>query len=163
MKVQQKTSPMRVAAAASIVIAGFCLVTAILFISMSDKSAASRDFIEYWAAGQQLVHGANPYDRAAILHLESAVGLDDTEPRISFSPPVAFFLALPLGYVSAKAGIILWTLALIVSLSISIWILWILNGRPDSRLHLLGYVFAPAVACQMAGQLGTFLLLGITL
>jgi hypothetical protein len=36
-------------------------------------------------------------------------------------------------------------------------------GRPDNRLHLLGYCFAPVMECLMAGQLGIFLLLGMTL
>jgi hypothetical protein len=156
-------SPWRVVAASCIVVAGFFLVAGILFFGLSNKSAANRDFIEYWAAGQQLVHGANPYDGAAVLRLERTVGFDGDKPKITFSPPVAFFLVLPLGFVSAKSGMILWSLALLTSLSISNWILWILNGRPGSRYHLLGYLFAPVLACQMAGQLGTFLLLGVVL
>jgi hypothetical protein len=158
-----KTNASRVFVACCIVVAGFCLVAGILFFGLSDKSAANRDFVEYWAAGQQLVHGANPYDAEAILRLERAVGLDSNKPKITFSPPVAFFLVLPLGLLGAKTGLILWSLALLMSLSISNWILWIVNGRPASRLHLLGYFFAPVLACQMAGQLGTFLLLAIAL
>jgi hypothetical protein len=158
-----RVSPLRVVAASCIVVAGFFLVAGILFFGLSNKSAANRDFIEYWAAGQQLVHGANPYDGAAVLRLERAVEFDGNKPKITFSPPVAFFLVLPLGFVSAKTGVILWSLALLSCISISNWILWILNGRPSSRYHLLGYLFAPVLACQMAGQLGTFLLLGVVL
>jgi len=158
-----KASPLRIFGASCIVFAGFCLVASILFFGLSNKSAANRDFIEYWAAGQQLIHGANPYDGAAILRIERAVGFDGNKPKITFSPPVAFFLALPLGFVSAKTGLVLWSLALLAGVSLSIWILWLLHGRPDSRYHLLGYLFAPVLACQMAGQLGTFLLLGVVL
>jgi hypothetical protein len=158
-----QVSRLRLVGASCIVVTGACLVACILFFGLSDKSATKRDFIEYWAAGQQLVHGADPYDGAAILRLERAVGFDGNKPKITFSPPVVFFLALPLGFVSAKTGLILWSLALLISLSLSNWILWILNGRPDNRYHLLGYLFAPALACQMAGQLGTFLLLGVVL
>jgi hypothetical protein len=158
-----KTSPLRVVAAACIVAACFCFVVGMFVVFLNDKSAAQRDFIEYWAAGQQLTRGANPYDATAILQLERAVGLDGDQPKVTFSPPVALFLALPLGFVSPKAGLILWLLVLVASLSASIWILWILHGRPDSGLHLCGYLFAPAVACLMAGQLGIFLLLGIVL
>jgi hypothetical protein len=158
-----QVSRLRLVGASCIVVAGACLVACILFFGLSDKSATKRDFIEYWAAGQQLVHGADPYDGAAVMRLERAVGFDGNNPKITFSPPAAFFLALPLGFVSAKTGLILWSLALLISLSLSNWILWILNGRPDSRYHLLGYLFAPALACQMAGQLGTFLLLGVVL
>jgi hypothetical protein len=156
-------SPRRRFAAACIVLAGACLVACILFFGLTEKSAANRDFIEYWAAGQQLTHGANPYDGVAILRLEKAAGYDGDKPKISFSPPVAFFLSLPLGLVGVKAGVILWSIALLAAISISNWILWIVNGRPDNRLHLLGYLFAPVLACQMAGQLGSFLLLAVLL
>jgi hypothetical protein len=158
-----KKSPLRVLAAGCIVAAGFCLVAGIYIVGLTDKNAAERDFIEYWAAGQQLVHGANPYDPAAILRLERSAGLVGNQPKVTFSPPVAFFLVLPLGLLGAKYGLIVWLLVLLACLSISIWILWILNGRPSSRLHLLGYLFAPTTACLMAGQLGIFLLLGLVL
>jgi hypothetical protein len=36
-------------------------------------------------------------------------------------------------------------------------------GRPDSRYNLIGLVFAPVIAYLMAGQLGTFFLLGFVL
>jgi len=38
-----------------------------------------------------------------------------------------------------------------------------MNGMPENRLHLLGYIFAPALACILAGQAGTILLLGLIL
>ena len=155
--------PQRAIAAAAIVAAGFCLVASIYIIGLSDKNAAQRDYIEYWAAGKQLIRGADPYDPVAILHIERAVGLEGYQPKVNFSPPVTLFVALPLGLVSAKIGLVLWLLFILACLSISIWILWILHGRPDSRLHLLGYMFAPVPACLMAGQLGIFFLLGLVL
>lgn len=158
-----KKSPLRTFAAAAIVAAGFCLVAGIYFVGLSNKNATERDYIEYWAAGQQLVHGADPYDPLSILRIERAAGLDGNQPRISFSPPVAFFLAVPLGCVSAKTGLIAWLLILLACLSASIYILWTLHGRPNNRIHLLGYLFAPSLACLMAGQLGIFLLMGLVL
>jgi hypothetical protein len=159
-----KKIPWRGLAAASIVAAGLCFVVGIYVIGLSDKNAAKRDFISYWAAGQQLAHGANPYDFGAVRGLELGAGREAGEPILMMrNPPVALFLAYPLGLVSAKTGLILWLLALLAGLSVSIWILWLLNGRPDSRFHLLGYVFAPALACLMAGQCGIFLLLGVVL
>jgi hypothetical protein len=158
-----KKSPWRAFAAALIVAAGFCFVTGVYVLGLTDKNATERDFIQYWAAGQQLVHGANPYDLAAILRIEQAAGLEGGQPKITFSPPVAFCFFLPLGYVGAKTGLILWLLLLLAGLSVAIWMLWILQGRPQSRYHLLGYAFAPALSCLMAGQLDVFLLLGIVL
>ena len=102
--------PQRAIAAAAIVAAGFCLVASIYIIGLSDKNAAQRDYIEYWAAGKQLIRGADPYDPVAILHIERAVGLEGYQPKVNFSPPVTLFVALPLGLVSAKIGLVLWLL-----------------------------------------------------
>jgi hypothetical protein len=155
--------PMRVFAFCCMITVSLCFVVGGLVLTTSDKDTTKRDYIEYWAAGQQLVHGANPYDVTAALQLERAVGLEGEHPRVTWSPPAAFVLLLPLGFVSAKTGSILWSLALLASLSISIWVIWILNGRPYNRFHLLGYMFGPVVVCLMAGQLGIFLLLALVL
>jgi hypothetical protein len=156
--------PLRKFAAAAIVVAGLCFVVAIYIIGLSDKNAAGRDFISYWAAGQQLVHGENPYDFQAVRDLELAAGREPGEPLLMMrNPPVAFFVALPLGLVSPKTALILWLLLLMGGVSVAILLIWIMHGRPDSRLHLLGYAFAPVQACFQAGQFGVFLLLGVVL
>ena len=154
-----KSRALRIFAASCLVVVGI----GILFLIVKTNSAGKRDFIEYWAAGQQLVHGANPYDGAAILPLQRGAGLADNHPQVSFSPPVAFFLALPLGFVGANTGLVLWLLVLLACLVASVRLLWTMHGRPASRLHLLGYCFAPLMECLMAGQLGIFLLIGIVL
>jgi hypothetical protein len=131
--------------------------------AMTEGAAGNRDFIAYWAAGQQLVHGANPYGSKGILRLEHAEEFTGPQPLIMRNPPLAFFLAWPLGFVNARVGMMLWLLFLVASLLASIRMLWALHGRPKDRLHLLGYVFAPVLACIMAGQLGIVLLLGLVL
>jgi hypothetical protein len=136
---------------------------AILAFAMTGSKASNRDFVCYWAAGHQLAHHANPYDGPAILRLERTAGFLDSRPFFMRNPPIAFFLALPLGFVDTSAGAVLWSLALIAALMGSIRMLWILHGRPDDRLHLMGYCFPPAVACLLAGQTGIFLLLGVVL
>jgi hypothetical protein len=157
-----KKSPLRAFAAACIVAAGLFFVVGAYILGLSDKNAAARDFISYWAAGQQLVHGANPYDLQAVARLERVAGREPDQPLLTMrNPPVAFFVAFPLGLVSPKTGLIVWLLVLLGGISLSIWLLWLLNGHPDNRLHLLGYLFAPAVACLMAAQFGIFLLIGV--
>lgn len=150
-------------AAAGIVAAGFALIVALYALGLSPAEVTQRDYIEYWAAGRQLVHHANPYDYAAIFALERQNGMQTDQPRISFSPPVALEFELPLGWMGAKTGLILWLVAELVCVLISLWLLWRMNGSPDSRLHLLGLAFAPVIACQMSGQLGAFFLLSLVL
>ena len=149
----------RILAAAFILAIGAGIL---LFIS-HQNNAGQRDFISYWSAGQLLRHGDDPYDRNSVLALEHAAGFPGNEPLIMRNPPVALFLALPLGYVSANLASLLWMLALLVALLLSMRLIWIVNARPPNRTHLLGYCFAPLMECIMAGQLGIVLLLGTVL
>jgi|ERR1700733_3610653 len=154
-----KVSPLRVAAALLMLAAGVC----VLAFAMTGNNAANRDFISYWAAGHQLVHHGNPYDGDAILRIERWAGFQDNRPFFMRNPPSAFFMALPLGFVSARAGAIVWSVALIAALIGSIRLLWITQGRPADRLHLVGYLFPPALACLLAGQIGIFILFGVVI
>lgn len=143
--------------------AAMVLTVSILAVNRGIRGEGSTDFVEYWAAGQLLVHGEDPYDAPATLRLERSAGRSADRSEITFSPPVIFFLVAPLGLVNAKTGAILWMILLGATLVTSIHLLWILNGRRAGQLHLLCYCFAPALICLMAGQIGIFLLFGIVL
>jgi hypothetical protein len=154
-----KVSPLRVAAAALML----AMAGGVLAFAMSGSDPTNRDYVGYWGAGQQLVHHGDPYDRASILSIEQAAGYKLQKPMLVRNPPFALFVVLPLGLVAARTGSVLWSLALIAALMASIRMLWIMQGRSQDRLHLVGYIFPPALACLLAGQIGIFLLLGVTL
>jgi len=155
----EKRNPLRVFAAVCLIVTGVLLAVGIIVFGLDNETATKRDFLEYWSAEQQLAHGGNPYDAKAILQSEKSVGFDKDTPLISLSPPVALFWALPLGWVSAKTGLTLWLLLLFACLLVAIWVLWLLLGKPESRYHLIGIFFPPAMWCLTAGQLGIFFLL----
>ncbi|HXE07855.1 MAG TPA: glycosyltransferase 87 family protein, partial [Acidobacteriaceae bacterium] len=134
----------------------------ILAFALTASSAANRDFISYWAAGKQLVHHANPYDGPAILGWEQSAGFHGMQPFFMRNAPNAFFLAVPLGLLGVRAAAVCWSLVLLACLALSVRLTWIMEGRPPGRLHLVGYLFPPALACLLAGQLGLLLLLGFT-
>jgi hypothetical protein len=160
----QMNKRVRVALAALIAVAGAVLVLAIYMVGITDSSAAESDFISYWAAGHLLVHGQNPYDIQAVHALEIAAGRNPGEPVLMMrNPPVAFFMALPFGWIGPKAGVIVWMFILLGALGLASRLLWEINGRPDSLLNFFGFGFAPSLACLMAGQCGILLLLGIAL
>ena len=163
MTAEARQSLGRRIAAAGIVAAGFCFITGLYAVGLTDKNAASRDYIGYWAAGQQLVHDANPYDPQAVLRLEEAVGLGTLQMKLTPSPPFGLALVLPLGFLHAKTGLVFWLMLQLVAFSLAILTLWQIQRCPPSRIHLLGYLFPPALACIMAGQLGIFFLLGLAL
>lgn len=131
---------------------------------LGSNAAGSRDFVEYWASGHQLVDHLNPYDAEAILRLERSVGFPSGLPAlIMANPPSALPLVFPLGFLGPKTGELLWLLFLLASLVTSVRMVWIMHGRPKNQLHFLGYSFAPALSCLLSGQMAIFLLLGLVL
>lgn len=148
------------------IVAAVCLIVftvGMLTVLVTSMKLGESDYIAFWAAGKQLVHHRGPYDAAAILELQRSEGLKGNWPNVSLDMPSAFFLVLPLGLLSAKTGAVLWFCAFILSLTLSVRLLYILYGRPQNGLHMFCYLFAPWYVCLMAAQLGTFLLLGVVL
>jgi len=128
------------------------------------QAPCTRDYVFYWAAGQQLAHHANPYDTVANTLLERAAGLPpNLNPGVMRNPPWALPLVIPLGYISLRVGWLLWALLLLACLLVSVHLLWIIYGRPRNRRYLLGYTFGPALICLLYGQTSLFALLGLVL
>jgi len=146
--------------------AGLALALTILFFAVSvsaGKLAGSRDFVSYWAAGHELVHHANPYDRDAIAALEHSAGLTAKAVLIMRNPPWALPLAYPLGFLGLRVAAILWTLLLLACLLISVRMVRELHGCPPNRIHWLGFAFTPALICITIGQTSLLALLGLVL
>jgi hypothetical protein len=123
-----------------------------------------RDFVEYWASGQQLTHHADPYDGSAMLPLERSAGLAfDVSPMVMGNAPPALLLVVPLGLVSAKLGELLWILLLLACFIASVRIVRSMHGAPGNKRHFLGYTFAPALLCLGAAQVSLVILLGYVL
>jgi hypothetical protein len=147
-------------------VAGFALaVTALLLcaVPLAGHMAASRDFISYWSAGQQLAHHANPYDRAAVERLEHAMGFDLPGALVMRNPPWALPLAWPLGFLGLRVAAVFWTILLLACLIVSVVIVHRLHGSPPNNIHWLGFAFTPALVCLTMGQTSLFPLLGLAL
>jgi hypothetical protein len=126
--------------------------------------AGGRDFVVYWATGQQLVHHASPYDPEAMARIELAAGFPSQAGVLYMrNPPWDLPIALPLGFIGVQAGALLWSLVLLGCLLASVRILWRMHGRPSGCLHWLGVSFAPALLCLLMGQTSLFALLGYVL
>jgi len=148
-------------------VAGLALAFTTLFlcvVPLAGNITGSRDFVVFWATGQQLVHHANPYDAAAMKQIEHAAGLN-TGYGVLFmrNPPWALPLALPLGLFGLRVGAFIWSLVIVGCLVVSVLMLWRIQGRPPNRLHWLGLSFGPALVCAMMGQTTLFALLGYVL
>jgi hypothetical protein len=149
------------------VVSGLALVLTAIFICaapLSGQIAGARDFVVYWATGQQLVHHASPYDREAMTRIERAAKLPAMY-GVGFmrNPPWGLPLTLPLGLIGVRVATLLWSLILLACLLGSVHMLWRLHGSPGNYLHWLGLSFAPALICLIAGQTALFALVGLVL
>jgi hypothetical protein len=162
--------PKKLRVVAEFLVVGICTVTFALSILgicaslLGSDAAGRRDFVEYWASGHLLTHHANPYDGGAILGLERSAGFPSGIPvLIMWNPPPALLLVLPLGFLGPTIADLLWLLLLLTCLVASVRMVWIMHGLPRNQVHWLGYSFAPAIACLLAGQVSIFVLLGLVL
>jgi hypothetical protein len=136
----------------------------ICLLFLLPNAPCTRDYIFYWATGQQVAHHANPYDAVATTQLERSAGLPpNLNPGVMRNPPWALPLVFPLGYLSLRVGWLLWALFLLACLVVSVYLLWSIYGRPRNRRYLLGYSFGPALICVIYGQTSLFALLGLVL
>ena len=140
--------------------------TALFFLAetVTGATAGTRDFVVYWATGQQLAGHVDPYDRDALLRIERNAGLPVAYNAMFMrNPPWTLPLTYPLGFVGLRVGSLLWSLLLMACLGLAVRLFWIMQGRPRSRLHWLGLTFGPALFCLIVGQTSVFPLLGIAL
>jgi hypothetical protein len=148
-------------------VSGLALALTTLFICvvpLTGKTSGARDFVVYWATGQQLVHHANPYDGEAMMRIEQSAGLAAGYGALFMrNPPWGLVLALPLGFVGLRVGGFLWSLILLACLAASVRMLWLMHDRPKNHLDWLGYSFGPALLCVLMGQTSLFTLLGLVL
>lgn len=127
--------------------------------------AGARDFVIYWATGQQLAHHGNPYDPVVMRALEHGAGFSGKASLVNYmrNPPWGLPLALPLGFFSARMAALPWSLVMLALLVCEVRLAWSMLERPRSHLDWLGYCFPPALVCVIMGQTSLFLLLGLVL
>jgi len=131
---------------------------------LAPNAPGTRDFIIFWATGQQLAHHDNPYDREALSRVERAAGLP-LQYKVGFmrNLPWTLPLVFPLGFMNPRVAWLLWSLLMLTCLAVSVYLLWIMYGRPRNRRYLLGLSFGPALLCLLYGQTSLFALLGLVL
>jgi hypothetical protein len=148
------------------IIGGLAFAISILFlcvVPLSGNIAGSRDFVAYWATGQQLIHHADPYEREAVARIEHNAGLDPGAVLLMRNPPWALPLAYALGLLNLRVAAVLWSLLLLACLIVSVLVVRRMHGNPRNYLHWLGLSFSPALICLLMGQTSLLTLLGVVI
>jgi len=139
-----------------IVITAIAAVFVVRHFDSIRQNVAQRDSIQYWAAGQFLIHGGNPYDAQKVLELEWDQGYAADRPLVVRTPPWSLPLFIPLGVVNAFWGWVLWMAASVAALVGSVRLIWKIFGKTQESRSLcvvIGYTFAPVLGCLLAAQI----------
>jgi len=143
------------------VLAGIFTILFIVSMPFNRDLVANRDFITYWATGQQLAHHGNPYDAAAVSRIELDAGFQGGASYYMRNAPWALPLALPLGFVGPQTAALPWSLVMLGLLFASARMLWKVFSQGGARLDWIGYCFPPALFCVILGQTSILLLFGL--
>lgn len=143
---------------------------AILFLVFINRSISIPfgDSVNYWAAGQLMLNGDNPYLSENVLDLRYTAGnFTDFPPNAIFQimyPPWAMTLLLPLGIFDYTVSSLLWLIIHVTVIIFSANHIWkIYNGPQDKKyiLYLATIFFAPTFIVLVMGHFTTLHLLGL--
>ncbi|HEY4358682.1 MAG TPA: glycosyltransferase 87 family protein [Acidobacteriaceae bacterium] len=132
----------------------FALVIALLTIAGRPET---KDYLSYWSAGKLLSQHSDPYSVAHVLALEQTQGYTARRPLVMRNPPPSLLLALPLGWLSPRVGLILW-----VGIAFGCLVIFLKQQRVPPRFQGLAFAFTPFLICLITGQTSCFLLLGLS-
>lgn len=138
------------------------LAALLVLMPRGDVALPLHDFVEYWAAGQLLANGENPYDLARIHELEQLAGRTE-DPILMWNPPWVLPFVLPLGWLPVHAAHLLWLAVNLLALLAAAHLLWQHYGGDAERAWLgpvLGLAFVPALSALIVGQISPLVLLG---
>jgi hypothetical protein len=136
---------------------------AIFAVPLASNLVGTRDFVQYWAAGRQLIHHANPYDFNAIAALEQSAGCTEGTLLPMRNPPWTLPLVYPLGFFSFRCAAVLWNLLLLACVLISVRLVRLMHNSPANRIHWLALAFTPLILALAMGQLSILALFGLVL
>jgi hypothetical protein len=129
------------------------------------------DFVEYWTVGHLLLSHKNPYDFAATLAAEKALGWTGALPLIALNPPWAVSFVAPLGlFRSYTVAWLTWFVLMGACIALSSRMLMDLYfgeiripeiSASATHRALFAFTFFPTLLCLQFGQIAPLVLLGV--
>ena len=135
-----------------------------LWIGPISSDSRITDFISYWASGQLLMNGEDPYSAENILPVQQSVGWTKDEPLVMYNPPCILAFILPFCIGDYSISKLMWLIMLLATLFICNHVLWTFyNGLKENRvLSLIAFgSFSPVYFMISKGQIVPLILAGL--
>jgi hypothetical protein len=168
--VRRTTSLLPVALMAALAVggAGFWVQLAADFLGRRVPFWVSEDFTAFYAAGRLVARGAgsllyHPEVVGAVEHAVAGAPVGGSGVLAYFNPPFFALLFLPLSHLSLGQAYQVWTLANLLLVGVSTWLLWKLAAPLDRRWRLvLAAGFLALYPVTYGLRLGQFSILLVT-
>jgi hypothetical protein len=100
------------------------------------------DLLQYWAAAQLFVAGANPYDVQALLTIQQTVDPTLQAPIIMWNPPLIFAFIWPLGFLDFDTARVAWMIISVCAIASSgVFLRRVLEARLQRYLYMTELLF----------------------
>jgi hypothetical protein len=125
------------------------------------------DYIEYWASGQLLIRGENPYDLEELFEVEVQQDWPCPEPLVMWNPPWLLVWISPILFLDFPSSAFVWVAINITLLLVASSLLWsAYNPGPLGWKVVIAWIagasFGPAMGSLVLGQCGELLLIGLS-
>lgn len=128
------------------------------------RSIGSLDFLEYWSAARLAMEGGNPYDGAALLEVERAVGWSHDRALMMWNPPWTLALVMPVALLPFDAATFVWLMlrvCLVLGAGFLLWRYFAPRSRHQWMGMLLPVGFFPTWSALLIGQISPWVLIGV--
>jgi Glycosyltransferase family 87 len=122
------------------------------------------DFVQYWSAGQQTLHGQNPYDPDQLVPIQRTMYDGVRKAIMMWNPPWTLPLTLPFAALPWRTAQFLWLALQLAAVLVSADLFWrIYGGATEQRwiAWLAALCFGPTLFLLLMGQITGFVLLGL--
>jgi hypothetical protein len=146
------------------VLVWIALALGILVLTQLKFTAPLYDYVAYWSAGRLNLQGLNPYDPNQLLALQRQVGWTLAGPLMTWYPPWALVILMPLSVFNYGPSRLLWFLVSVVLLVFAISQSWKLYGGSPRKIWLgliIGLLFTPTLLALLLGQTSPWILIGV--
>jgi hypothetical protein len=141
------------------------ILVCVIFLPTGPSTRANvNDFVAYWAASRQVLHGNDPYAAGAVLEWEREIGFAQPIPLIMRNPPWTVPVIILFGLLPFAMAQQLWLACGLIAIVVSarwLWELYLRKSRPPWMAGLVAAVFLPVVVTLAIGQISPLVLLGI--
>jgi len=148
----------------AVIVLIICIITK--YSDIASNNFGKIDFSEYWAGGNLLLQGKNPYDHSLMFEIEKRILPNVNLPIILWCTPIVFPFIVPFSMLPFNVAVVLWFILSIICVVEALKLLTkdrIYSSKEKLLTLIIILSFYPIGLCFYYGQISSLLLLSLAL